>query len=149
MDPVTMSLVSGVMGVLVPYIKKGAEEFISSAGKDAFEKSKAILETLKRKWSGDKEATETLEHFEEKPDRYKSAIEDILKEKLSQDKEFAEELQKMLKDMGPELEIIQKMKTAENVTGLEADEIIEGKAKVTQEIEKARDVTGAKIKRVG
>ena len=149
MDPITISLASGVMNVLMPYVKKGAEEFILAAGKDAYEKSKEILGTLKRRWSGDKEAIETLEHFEEKPDRYKSAIEDILSEKLAQDKGFAEVLQKMLSDLGPDLEIIQKRGTAENVTGLEADEVTKGKAKVTQEIERAKDVTGARIKRIG
>jgi len=56
----------------------------------------------------DKEAKETLEHFEEKPDRYKAAVEDILRERIAQDKGLAEDLQKMLKDMGPDLEIIQK-----------------------------------------
>jgi hypothetical protein len=126
MDPLTISLASGIMGVLMPYVKKGSEEFIRTAGKDAYEKSKAILETLKRGCSGDKEATETLEHFEEKPERYKPAVEDILRDKLAQDKGLAEELQKMLKEMGPDLEIIQKMKIGENVTGLEADEITKG-----------------------
>jgi hypothetical protein len=149
MDPVAISLASSVIGVLMPYAKKGAEEFISSAGKDAYEKSKAILETLKRRWSGDEEATETLEHFEQKPERYKSAIEDILEEKLAQDKDLAEELQKILKDMGPDLEIIQIIKTAENITGLEADDFIKGKAKVTQEMDHAKDVTGTRIKRIG
>lgn len=149
MDPVTTSLASGIIGVLMPYVKKGAEEFISSAGKDAYEKSKAILETIKRRWSGDKEASGTLGLFEEKPERYKSAVEDILREKLAQDTGLADELQKMLKEMGPDFEIIQKMKIGEKVTGLEADEITKGKAKVTQEIEQAKDITGAKIKRIG
>jgi hypothetical protein len=149
MDPVTVSLAPAIMGVLVPYAKKGAESFVSSAGKDAYEKTKAILETLKKRWSGDKEATETLEHFEEKPDRYKSAVEDILNEKLAHDKGLSEELQKILNDIGPDLEIIQKMKTAEDVTGLEADEIAKGTVKITQDIEQAKNVTGAKVKHIG
>lgn len=149
MDPLTIGLASGVMNVLMSCVKKGTEEFINAAGKDAYEKSKAVLGTLKRRWSGDKEAMETLEDFEEKPDRYKSAIEDILIEKLAQDKGLAEELQKMLNNMGPDLEIIQRMGIAENVIGLEADEAIKGKAKVTQEIERGKDVTGTRIKRIG
>jgi hypothetical protein len=149
MDPITIGLASSIMGVLMPFVKKGAEEFISSAGKDAYEKSKTILENLKSRLSGDEEAVETLKHFEEKPERYKSAVEDILREKLAQDKGLAGELQRMLKDMGPNLDIIQKMKTAENVTGLQVDKIMSVRAKVIQEIERAKDVTGAKIKRIG
>jgi hypothetical protein len=149
MDPVTIGLASTTMGILMPYVKKGAEQFISSAGKEAYEKSKAILGILRKRWLEDKEATETLERFEQKPDRYKSALEDILNEKLAQDKGLAEELQKRLIDMDPDLEIIQKMNTAENVIGLEADEVVRGRAKVTQEIEQVKNVTGARIKRIG
>lgn len=84
-----------------------------------------------------------------KPERYQPVLEDILNEKLAQDKDFADELAHLLKEMGPTLEIVQKMKEAEDVTGLEAEDMSRSKAKVRQDIEKAEKVTGAKIDRIG
>jgi vacuolar-type H+-ATPase subunit I/STV1 len=148
MDPIG-TLVTSVMAVLMPYVAKGAEEFARVAGEAAYNKAKSLLDTLKARLSGDKEATDSLTRFEEKPERYQPVVEDILKEKLAEDQALAEELKKLLKEMGPELEIIQKMRVGKKVVGLEADEIAGGQAKVTQEIDEAEDVTGAKFGRIG
>lgn len=149
MDPIIISLAAKAVGVLMPYATMSAGEFVKTAGQAAYEKSKNLLQTLKSSWSGDKEATDTLENFEKKPERYQSVIEDILKEKLSQDKDFANDIQKLIKDIGPQLDIILKMKVGEKVVGLDADEMTGGKAKVQMDIEQAKDVTGARIKRIG
>jgi hypothetical protein len=143
------TLVSTVVSVLLPYVAKGGEEFVKEAGKAAFEKVKSLFQTLKAKLTGDKEASEALENFEQKPARYQSVLEQVLSDKLSQDPALAAELEKHLKEMGPELQIIQKMKKGEKVTGLEADEMAGGKAKISQDIEEAKDVIGAKIKKIG
>lgn len=47
------------------------------------------------------------------------------------------------------LEVVQQMKDAAGVTGLEADEMSGGRIRVAQKIERAEDVTGAKIRRIG
>ncbi len=149
MDPITIGLATKAMAVLMPFAAKSGEEFAKAAGQDAYKRAKGLFEYLKHKFSEDLEAAENLKRFEEKPERYAPIVEDILKEKLSQDKVLAEELEEMLNEMGPDLEIIQRMKIGERITGLEADEVARGKAKVIQDIEQARDVTGAKIKRLG
>jgi hypothetical protein len=149
MDPIITSLVTNVITVLSPFVAKGAEEFAKAAGKGAYEKAKNLLTTLKKRWSGDKEATNQLENFEKKPERYQPVLEDILTEKLSQDKDLADELTQILKEMGPTLEVIQKMKEAENVIGIEAKRITRGKAKSEQEIEKAKNVIGQKYDQIG
>jgi len=41
------------------------------------------------------------------------------------------------------------MKTAEDVVGLQPDEMNRGAVKVNQEIDEARNVKGAEIKRIG
>jgi hypothetical protein len=143
------ALVSTVLSVLVPYVAKGGEEFAKEAGKAAFEKAKSLFQSLKTKLAGDKEASTVLENFEQKPARYQKILDDVLREKLTQDPALAADLEKHLKEMGPELEIIQKMKVGEKVTGLEADEMTGGGVKINQDIEQAKDVTGAKIKRIG
>jgi hypothetical protein len=148
MEPVT-TIAATVIGVLSPYLAKGAEEFIKAAGKDAYEKAKMLLGTLKARWAGDKEASEQLARFEEKPERYRPVLEDILHEKLAQDNDLMTELNRLLQEMGPTLNVVMKMKEAEDVTGLEAKEMAGGRASVTQEIEKGKNVTGAKIDRIG
>ena len=149
MDPVTGTVVASVMSVLISYAGKGAEEFVKGIGRDAYEKAKGLFSTLRTRWAGDKEATDVLIHFEEKPERYQSVLEAILAEKLAQDKELAEELVDQLDKMGPELEIIQKMEEGQRVTGLEAEEINRGKVHIDQDINKGEDVIGGKFGRIG
>jgi hypothetical protein len=149
MDPAILSLAASVMSVLMPWATVGAQAFVKSAGSDVYQKVKSVVGTLRARWSGDAEATETLNRFEEKPERYQPVLEDILKEKLSQDVELAEELATLLNEMGPSLEIIQQMEEGRRVTGLEAEEMTEGKARVRQDIQRGEDVTGARIRRIG
>jgi hypothetical protein len=149
MDPVTANLATSVMTVLIPYAAKGAEEFAKSVGKDAYEKAKSLLSILKTRWAGDKEAMDTLTRFKEKPERYQTVLEDILVEKVAQDKELAKELFNQLNNMGPELEIIQKMKEARRVRGLEVEEMNKGRARVYQDIERSEDLGGGKFGRIG
>jgi hypothetical protein len=146
---VVEALVSTVLSVLSPYVAKGGEEFAKEAGKAAFEKAKSLFQTLKTKFSGDKEASGALENFEQKPARYQPILDEVLREKLSQDPALAAELEKHLQEMRPELEIIQKMKVGKKVTGLEADEMRGGKATIDQDMEQAEDVIGVKIKKFG
>jgi len=148
-DPTTAGLTASVMTVLMPYAAKGAEEFAKSVGKDAYEKIKSLLGILKIRWAGDKEARDILAHFEEKPQRYQIALEDILMEKLAQDKELAKDLVNQLNSMGPELEIIQKMEEGRRVTGLEAEEMNRGRVSVYQDIERGEDISGGRFGRIG
>ena len=149
MDPAITNLATSVMSVLLPYVSKGAEEFARFAGEAAFKKAKSLIDTLKAKLSGDKEASEALSHFEEKPERYQQILKDILQEKLEKDKGLADELGKLLRDLGPSLKVLQEMKEGSNVTGVKADKITGGDVSVTQKIDKASNVTGVEIKDIG
>src|ERR671921_558203 len=100
MDPVTATLAANVMTVLMPYAAMGAQEFVKSAGKEAYEKAKNLLGTLKARWAKDKEATDAVARFEEKPERYRPVLEGILEEKITQDRELAAELATLLKEGG-------------------------------------------------
>lgn len=149
MEPITMSLASTVMSILMPYAKEGIDEFVKTAGKDAYEKAKGLVDSLKNNWSRDKEATAALENFEKNPGRYQFVLKDILDEQLETNNDLSKEVQKIINDMGPDLEIIQKMKEAENVVGLKADSMTSGKVTIMQDIEKARNTTGADVEHVG
>jgi len=149
MDPVTATLAANIMTVLMPYAAMGAQEFVKSAGKEAYEKAKSLIGTLKARWAGNDEAIDTVARFEEKPERYQPVLKDILEEKLIQDKELAAELATLLNEMGPSLEIIQQMEEGRRVTGLEAEQMSGGTARVRQDIERGEDVTGARISHIG
>jgi hypothetical protein len=148
-DPVTVSLAANVVAVLAPYAAVGAQEFARNIGKEAYEKAKGMLATLRAKWAGDEEATEALTRFEEKPERYAPVLEDVLKEKLAEDKELEAVLSTLLSEMGPSLEVVQRMEEGRRVMGLEAEEMAEGRARVRQDIGTGEDVTGARIGRIG
>ena len=149
MDPVTVSLAANVVAVLAPYAAVGAQEFAKNVGKEAYEKAKTMLAALRAKWASDEEATDALNRFEEKPERYAPVLEDVLMEKLAEDKELAAVLSTLLNEMGPSLEVVQKMEEGRRVTGLEAEEMAGGSATVNQDIGRGEDVTGAKIRRIG
>ena len=149
MDPVTVTLAANVMTVLMPYAAMGAQEFAKSAGKEAYEKAKTLLNTLKARWAGDEEATDTVARFEEKPERYRPVLEGILEEKITQDEQLAAELATLLEEMGPSLEVVQRMEEGRRITGLEAQQMSGGRARVMQDIGRGEDVTGARIGRIG
>jgi hypothetical protein len=149
MDPAMIDLATKVMAVLLPFVSKSAEEFATQVGDSAYDKAKALLSTIKQKWSRDKEAIETLARFEEKPERYKTVVEDILHEKLVEDHDLATQIARLLQDMGPTLEVIQRMEEGKNITGLKATEMIRGRARVAQDITKAEGVIGAEFDTIG
>jgi hypothetical protein len=144
MDPVTIA--TGALAILVPYLKRGAEEFTAAAGEVAYQKTKALLADLKRRWSGDREAIGQLEQLERNPDRYRPVVEDILKEKLQGDPGLAQQLTQYLQDVGPTIDVVQRLKDADTVVGVDTDEG-RGTMRVTQEIDKSANVTGVRIRR--
>ena len=149
MELVVASLAANVVAVLAPYVAMGAQEFAKNAGKETYEKAKGMLATLRAKWTGEEEATDALTRFEEKPERYAPVLEDVLSEKLAQDEELAVVLTNLLNEMQPSLEIVQRMKDTRRVMGLETEEMTGGSATIRQDIERADDVTGARIGRIG
>jgi hypothetical protein len=144
MDPVTIA--TSVMALLVPYVLKGADTFAEETGKSAFEHVSGLLGKLKRRWRGDDEARLALEQFEAKPERYQGVLRDILIEKLKGDAAFADELSS---DLQPLVEVTQKMREGQDVTGVRADELTQGTVRVEQDIERGIRVVGANLGKIG
>jgi hypothetical protein len=145
MEPVT-TLAATVIGILTPYVAKGTEEFVKVAGKEAYEKTKQLFSTLKKKWSGDEEASQALVRFEEKPNRYEQVLKNILQEKLETNNDFADEISRQVDAIGSQIYVIQKMKEAKRVTGADIEEMEGGQVKVEQDFDKGEDINGVKIK---
>ncbi len=144
-DPNTAMLAGTVISLLHPYAQKGAEEFAKAAGKAAFEGVQKLVDALRQRFGGDKEAEETLKQFEDKPDRYRAALEDILREKLAQDHGFEAQLRGLLSDMGPTITVIQDLEKAGKVTGLKAKGIHSGTVSVEQHAKQVDDLTGVEL----
>lgn len=143
------ALAATVLSVLLPYVTKGGEQFAKEAGKAAFAKVKELFNTLQSGWSDDKEASDALTNFEKKPARYQAPLQEILNEKLAADEKLQSLLSRFVTEMGPHLEIVQKMKVGKGITGLDADEMTSGTARIDQEMEQGENVVGVKIKRIG
>lgn len=153
MDPITMTLAVQVVAILLPFVKKGTDKFASeigqAAGQEAASKVKNLLNTLKTRWKTDKEASDELARFEEKPERYQPVLEDILKEKLAEDKDLASELRQIVDSLGPNLKVIQKMDIGKDVTGPDIGEVKSGNIYVDQDIKEGTNIIGAKINKFG
>lgn len=144
-----ISIATGVITVLTPYIKAKLKKFTESKGEAAFKKEIELLNTLKKRFEGDNYALESLSRFEKKPENYRSGLEDILKEKLSKDADLVKELSKLLQEAGPAAEVTIKADEIEGGTGLKVKKMRKGKGKVTIETKKAKDTIGAEIEEMG
>ena len=148
------SLAAAAVAALTPYVKDAVEDFAGKAGKLALEKTKALFQRLKDKFSGDGYMAGTLDRFEtaEEPDKYTSQLEDIVAEAAENDPEFASDVGELVKEIeaaGPSLKVVQKMKKARDVTGIKAREMRSGTAEVEQDIDDAKNVTGIDIDKIG
>lgn len=149
MDPIVTTLATNAVAALIPFMKKGAEKFATDFGEVAAEKAKSLFDTIDKRFSGDKEAADTLTHFEEKPEGYKDDVKKILEDKLAQDKEMVDELSRLLKDIGITLEITIDAEEAEKVIGLRSKALKRGKVKINEKTKKAEEVIGAEIDTIG
>lgn len=147
MDPATIA--TAVLAILAPYAKKSAQEFIRTAGEFGYERAKRLFTTLKERWTGDEEASDVLTQFEKKPERYEGVLQDVLQEKLQTDAALSADLDEQIRELGPHLQVIQRMNVGENVTGADIDEAREGRIAVEQEIKEGKGVTGARIGTLG
>jgi hypothetical protein len=145
-----VELATTVVAILLPFLKRGAEEFATAVGKAAAEKVQGIFTRVRRWFADDEQATSSLEALEgERADLYVPVVEGILAEKLKDDEAMREQLQRLVDELGPTLSIVQEMEEAKRVIGLRAGTLSSGSVEVTQKIGTAEDVTGAHIDKIG
>ena len=143
------ALAATVIGLVAPYLVKGAEEFAKSAGKEAFDVVKALATRLGAWWIGEPVAAAAVENLAKDPARYGKLLTDLLATDLAKDANFAVELRKLVDALGPSVDVVQKMEIAHGVTGARIGEMVEGKVRVNQDIKNARNVTGVEIDKLG
>ena len=142
MEPLAASVIS----LVSPFLAKGAEEFAKEAGKEALAQVKALVERLALWWKGDAVAGALVSAFRTKPVDSARMLGMSLTTALNDDASFAADVGRLVSAADPYVEVVQRIKVAEGVTGADIGEMLRGTLRVVQEMETAKDVTGAKIK---
>lgn len=140
---------ASVISIVAPYLAKGAEAFASAAGKEVFDRVKALAGRLQKWWSGDPVAAAAADNIAKDPERYGKLLSDLLASDLAKDESFAAELRKLMDDVGPSVDVVQRMEIARGVTGADIESLVGGSVRVQQEIKDAQNVTGFKAGKVG
>lgn len=150
MDPASIAAALGTL--LAPFLKKVAEDFAGEAGKYVQGRAKALWARLRSRMEGEPEAKEALDRFEADPEGGKAGFESAVGGRLAADASLRDELAAALAEIqrqAPHVTVVQRMKEAEGVTGVEARAFRRGTVEVTQEAESAKDVRGAKFDEIG
>ena len=96
------TLVTGAVLLLVPYLAKGGRTIADKVGKDIGDlvnsKAETLYETIKNKFVGNDDASQTLKRLEAMPeDRDRQiAMESVLKEVIAEDPQFQRMLGQLL-----------------------------------------------------
>jgi hypothetical protein len=143
------TLAATVISIVAPYLAKGAEEFAKSAGKEAFERVKALTSRVQQWWKGDAVAAAAADNLVSNPERNGKLLSELLSSDLEKDQPFAAELRKLVDDLGPVIDVVQKMEIARGVTGADIGSLVRGTVRVQQEITNAENVTGFRANKVG
>lgn len=94
-----------ILTPLLPYLikagEKAAEEIGKKLGVAAWEKAKALYETIRAKFAGDAYAEETLRRVAEKPtdEGRRSALQSVLTEKAEADHDFGQQLARLVEEV--------------------------------------------------
>jgi hypothetical protein len=145
MDPLVIS----VIGVVSPYLAKGAEEFAKQTGAAAFNAAKSLVTRLSQWWKNEPVAEAAANSFAKDPERYAKVLAAQLEYDVKNDESLAADLRKLVADIGPSVDVIQKMEVARGVTGADIGSLLRGTVRVEQNMRDAQDVTGVRADRVG
>jgi hypothetical protein len=145
MDPLT----AAVLAAITSYVTTQTGNILNKTGEVAAAKAKVIFDKLKERWRGNEAASRDLESFKNEPKIYAPVVQARLEKTLSEDSELRKELEQLVKDIGPQIDVMQDIARGEGVIGLEADEMTRGHATIHQRITEGKDVTGAKFGKIG
>jgi hypothetical protein len=136
------TLTASVIALVSPYLAKGTEEFAKEVGGAAFETVKALVERLRKWWSGDPVAAAAAENLAKEPEEYASLLGQRLNAALAKDKDLAADLTKLASSAGPYAEIVQNIQIANGVTGAKIKSVVDGHLKIVQTMGAAVNTTG-------
>jgi hypothetical protein len=142
-------LAATAIATVAPYLAMGAEEFAKEAGKEAAGAIKLLVEKLSSWWSGNAVAKAGAENLPSNPELYSKLLSDLLSKELQGNEPLANDIKRLLREAEPHVEVVQRMKVGERVTGADIMKIASGSLHVTQEIDSAKDVVGVRADQLG
>jgi hypothetical protein len=146
MDPVTLA--AGAIALLAPYLAKAGAEFAGEAGKAAWSLAGRLLGRLRSAVQDKPPERQALEEFADGASGSAATAQAMLQGVIQDDPELAADVSHLLQEvkrLGPTLVVVQRIKEAEDVVGVEARRLRSGSVQVTQESEKAKNITGVRI----
>ena len=142
-------LVASVIGIVTPYLIKGAEEFAKSTGQAAFDGTKALVERLSRWWKNDPIASTAANSIKSDPEHYGKLLGVQLEHALKNDPSLANDLKALVDNLGPAINVIQKIDVGRGVTGADIGTLVSGQVNIDQDVRDGQNITGFKADRVG
>jgi hypothetical protein len=136
-------LASTVVTALAPYFLKTAEAFPSEAGKQALGEAKTLYQKIQQRLTG--VSARKLGEFAEDPEGKAEGFKTALEVTLENDPAFVKELEQLLQENAPVVQILQRMDVAKRVTGADIETMKDASLVVEQDMRQAEDVTGARI----
>jgi hypothetical protein len=146
MDPLTLA--AGAIALLSPYLAKAGAEFAGEAGKAAWQLASRLLGRIRLAVQGSPPERQALEQFAAGASGSAAPAQAMLQGVLQADPQLAEDVSQLLrevKQLGPAVVVVQRIKEAEDAVGVEARRLRAGSVEVTQEIEKGKNITGVRI----
>lgn len=143
------ALAATAISLVAPYLVKGAEGFASEAGKQIGDKVGELAKRLGKWWSGEPVAAAAAKEIPNDPVKYGKLLETLLSGDLAKDEALASEVRTLVDQLGPQVQVIQRMEVAKGVTGADISVLASGRVNVEQDIKDATGVTGVKAGRVG
>jgi hypothetical protein len=142
MDPVTIA--TAALTVLAPYAKNAGRELVKTVGEVALDQAKGMLTWLKGRFAGDPVAASDLSRFEADPDNFEPGLKATIQQKVKADPAFAAELKKRVDEIGPQIDVFQRIKDGKLAVGVQATNIQSGTVSVTQDAERVDEVIGVR-----
>jgi hypothetical protein len=146
MDPATLA--AGAIALLVTFLKAAGTEFAEEGGKAAWRLASRLLDRIRSSVKNRPPEREVLEAFTDNADGSTATMREMLRRRLEEDRALAVEVNEILqevKQLGPSLFVVQRIKEAEDAVGVEARRIRSGSVEVNQEIERGKNITGVRI----
>lgn len=146
MEP--MSLAAAVLTALAPYIAKGAEAVAEEVGKGAVGFVGGLFKGLKGRWRDKPEPQRALQSFLADPAAGREQFALALTMELARDPELSSQVERLLHGGAPELFVRQVVDDADEIVGVEAEEV-KGPITVDQELRNVGKGVGIKAGKIG
>lgn len=149
MDPVLLILAGKALQLVSPYLATGGEKIAESLGEGIGNQVREALGRIRARFRSDPARAVVLERYAVDPQANEGEAKVALAEAMDEDAGFRAEIERDVNRFGSVLSIVQRIKDGEEVTGVEIQQVKSGLIQVHQEVEKGKNVVGAKIHTFG